>query len=146
MTDTTTVTELRWNPPADTNALCRIPCTTADGQPAVLALDDDGRQALGTWLLHGDAGNPAQSTAFFEPRRLYHREGVIFRCEAVVPFPGNTEPRAFGYENHGTLTAPWASAIMSRRSWRRGWQDITCPAHGYECAPHARTARCQEGR
>lgn len=148
MTDTTTtVIELRWNkdvyPPVGADDTSWIPCTTSDGQPAALALDDQEREALGGQLLYLDRDDDdVVHDAFFEPDRLYFRAGVTFRCEAVAPYPGSTEPRAFGFQHHGHPTAHWTSAMMSERAWRKGWQDITCPAHGYECAPHAPVDDC----
>ncbi|MDX3165944.1 hypothetical protein PV516_19340 [Streptomyces scabiei] len=147
MTDTTTaVTELRWNkdvyPPVGPDDASWVPCTTSDGRPAALALDDQEREALGRRLLHLDDEGDVVDDRFFESERLYVRNGVTFRCEGIAPYPGTTEPRAFGFKHHGHPNAGWASAVLSERAWRRGWEDITCPEHGYECAPHAPVADC----
>ncbi|GAA1110613.1 hypothetical protein [Streptomyces javensis] len=150
MNDTATVIELRWNkdvyPPATPDDTSWIPCTTSDGQPGALAIDEQEREALGRRLLYLDDTDDVVDDAFFEAERLYVRNGVTFRCEGVALYPGSTEPRAFGFQHHGHPAAGWAPAMMSERAWRKGWKDITCPEHGYECTPHAPVAECAELR
>ncbi|MEV5451234.1 hypothetical protein [Streptomyces sp. NPDC052535] len=153
MTDpsTVTVTELRWNkdvfPPAGTDDNTSwIPCTTSDGQPAALAVDDQEREALGRRLLYLDGDDDVPTDAFFEPERLYRLGEALFRCEGVALYPGTTEPRAFGFQRQAYPRAHWGPVVHSERAWRRGWEDITCPEHGYECSPHAPAAECRVGR
>ncbi|MER6253671.1 hypothetical protein ABT224_20175 [Streptomyces sp. NPDC001584] len=152
MTDPTTVTviELRWAklvyPPVGDDSTTWVACTTSDGQPAALALDDQDRVALGSQLLHTNREDDAVRDKFFEPGRLYFRGGVTFRCEGLALTPRTTEPRAFGFQHHGRPHASWAPAMLSRRAWKEGWEDITCPAHGIECAPHARVDGCKDDR
>ncbi|MFF2571132.1 hypothetical protein [Streptomyces sp. NPDC058084] len=142
----TTVTELRWAkdvyPPVGTDTTSWIPCTTTDGAPAALALDDEERESLGAKLLYLDRADDVADDQFFEAGRLYTRDGVTFRCEGLAPYPGATELRAFGFQRQGHPTAAWTPAMLSERSWRKGWEDVTCPEHGYECAPHAPVPDC----
>ncbi|MCZ0983869.1 hypothetical protein O1L60_44710 [Streptomyces diastatochromogenes] len=150
MSGTITVTELRWNKdvyaPVGDDTTSWVPCTTTDGTPAALALDEEEREALGARLLYLDRVDYVVHDEFFEAGRLYLRDGVTFRCEGLVPYPGTTELRAFGFQRHGKPTARWAPAMLSDRAWRRGWQDISCPAHGYECPPDAAAVDCTAGR
>ncbi|MFD5882586.1 hypothetical protein [Streptomyces yangpuensis] len=144
--NTVTVTELRWAklvyPPVGDDTTTWVPCTTADGRPAALALDDQERVALGSRLLHRTQQDTVVLDEFFKAERLYFRAGVTFRCDGLARHPHTTEQTAFGFEHHGSPQAPWAPTIRRQRSWQKGWQDITCPEHGYTCTPFAPAADC----
>ncbi|MER5302209.1 hypothetical protein ABT039_22500 [Streptomyces lasiicapitis] len=146
MTDTTTVTELRWNkdvyPPVGTDDTSWIPCTDQDGRPAALAVDDDERVALGCQLLHLDRDDDTVNDQFFEPERLYQREAITFRCEGLALHPASTDEHAFGFRRDGRPDAMWEPAVLNERAWGEGWEDVTCPEHGYECAPHTPATDC----
>ncbi|MFZ3475259.1 hypothetical protein ACODT3_42865 [Streptomyces sp. 4.24] len=149
-TTTVTLTELRWAklvyPPVGDDSTTWVACTTADGQAAALALDDQERVALGSELLHIEREDDVINDEFFEPERLYFRAGVTFRCEGLALHPNTTETSAFGFQHHGVPRASWAPAALSVRAWKRGWQDITCPEHGYDCTPFAPAADCAAHR
>ncbi|WP_435245166.1 hypothetical protein [Streptomyces tendae] len=149
MSDTVTVTELRWNKdvyaPVGTDTTSWVPCTTVEGQPAALALDGEERESLGAALLYLDRVDDVVRDEFFEPGRLYTRDGATFRCEALAPYPGTTELRAFGYTRRSPADR-WQTTVLSARAWRKSWTDITCPAHGYECPPDTSAVDCTAGR
>ncbi|MFJ2752740.1 hypothetical protein [Streptomyces sp. NPDC087297] len=152
MTESTTVpvTELRWSklvyPPVGDDSTTWVACTTSDGHAAALALDEEDRVALGSELLHLDREDDVVRDEFFEPGRLYLRDGVTFRCEGLARHPLTTDSSAFGFQHHGGMRTSWAPAALSTRAWQRGWKDITCSEHGYDCTPFAPAADCTAHR
>lgn len=132
-------------PPVGDDTTTWVACTTSDG-PAALALDDRERVALGSELLHIEREDDTVRDDFFEPERLYSHNGMIFRCEGLALHPSTTETNAFGFQHHGGPRDFWASAVLSARTWKKGWEDITCSEHGYDCAPFAPVASCTAHR